>query len=90
MKTMGATDSYIRIPFIVEGLFVAFVSTFMTLLILLLGYQALTGRLQGGAGALHFLSLSRLILPLLIVLLLVSVIVASLTSVLSVRRYVQV
>lgn len=90
MKTMGATDSYIRIPFIVEGLFVAFVSTFMTLLILLLGYQALTGRLQGGAGALHFLPLSRLILPLLIVLLLVSVIVASLTSVLSVRRYVQV
>lgn len=90
MKTMGATDSYIRIPFIVEGLFVAFVSTFMTLLVLLLGYQALTGRLQGGAGALHFLSLSRLILPLLIVLLLVSVIVASLTSVLSVRRYVQV
>lgn len=90
MKTMGATDSYIRIPFIVEGLFVAFVSTFMTLLILLLGYQALTGRLQGGVGALHFLSLSRLILPLLIVLLLVSVIVASLTSVLSVRRYVQV
>lgn len=90
MKTMGATDSYIRIPFIVEGLFVAFVSTFMTLLILLLGYQALTGRLQGGAGALHFLSLTRLILPLLIVLLLVSVIVASLTSVLSVRRYVQV
>ena len=90
MKTMGATDSYIRIPFIVEGLFVAFVSTFMTLLILLLGYQALTGRLQGGAGALHFLSLSRLILPLLIVLLLVSVIVASLTSVLSVRRYVRV
>lgn len=90
MKTMGATDSYIRIPFIVEGLFVALVSTFMTLLILLLGYQALTGRLQGGAGALHFLPLSRLILPLLIVLLLVSVIVASLTSVLSVRRYVQV
>lgn len=90
MKTMGATDSYIRIPFIVEGLFVAFVSTFMTLLILLLAYQALTGRLQGGAGALHFLSLTRLILPLLIVLLLVSVIVASLTSVLSVRRYVQV
>lgn len=90
MKTMGATDSYIRIPFIVEGLFVALVSTFVTLLILLLGYQALTGRLQGGAGALHFLSLTRLILPLLIVLLLVSVIVASLTSVLSVRRYVQV
>lgn len=90
MKTMGATDRYIRIPFIVEGLFVALVSTFTTLLILLLGYQALTGRMQGGAGALHFLPLSRLLLPLTLILLLVSVIVATLTSVLSVRRYVQV
>ena len=90
MKTMGATDRYIRIPFIVEGLFVAFVSTFMTLLILLLGYQALTGRMQGGAGALNFLPLSHLLLPLTLILLLVSVIVATLTSVLSVRRYVQV
>ncbi|MCI6602782.1 MAG: permease-like cell division protein FtsX [Clostridiales bacterium] len=90
MKTMGATDRYIRIPFIVEGLFVALVSTFMTLLILFLGYQALTGRMQGGAGALHFLPLSRLLLPLTLILLLVSVIVATLTSVLSVRRYVQV
>lgn len=90
MKTMGATDRYIRIPFIVEGLFVALVSTFMTLLILLLGYQALTGRMQGGAGALNFLPLSHLLLPLTLILLLVSVIVATLTSVLSVRRYVQV
>lgn len=90
MKTMGATDRYIRIPFIVEGLFVALVSTFMTLLILFLGYQALTGRMQGGAGVLHFLPLSRLLLPLTLILLLVSVIVATLTSVLSVRRYVQV
>lgn len=90
MKTMGATDRYIRIPFIVEGLFVALVSTFMTLLILLLGYQALMGRMQGGAGALNFLPLSHLLLPLTLILLLVSVIVATLTSVLSVRRYVQV
>ena len=90
MKMMGATDSYIHIPFIVEGLFVALVSTLSTLVILLLGYQALTGKLQGGAGALHFLSPSHLVLPLSGVLLLVSVLVATLTSVLSVHRYVQV
>ncbi|NLI69961.1 MAG: ABC transporter permease [Firmicutes bacterium] len=90
MKYVGATDSFIRLPFVFEGLFLGLLGTIIPLICLYFGYQLL---LEGIETELAFLPMvpfhtamnevARLVFPMGIGLGIVG-------SVLSIRRYLKV
>lgn len=90
MKTMGATNRYIRIPFVIEGLFVATVSSALSLLTLFVLYRAFLNRFDTGNGGLHFLSMAYIAVPLLVVVIAAAYLIAGMTSALSVKKHIKV
>ena len=90
MKYVGATDWFIRWPFIFEGLFLGLLGALIPVLIIQYSYQAATVWIQGN---IYFLALlpaelvgteiARLLLPL-------GVILGILGSTMSVRRFLKV
>ena len=53
MRLVGASDRYIRWPFIIEGVFVGFIGAVVTLLLLLLASRAISDLAQEVAGAIE-------------------------------------
>lgn len=90
MKTMGATNAYIRIPFVIEGLFVAFISSTLALAVLFFLYRALLKRFQGTAGSLQLIELSSIALPLIAVVFVFGFVISGVTSALAVKRHIDV
>lgn len=88
MKTMGATNRYIRIPFVIEALFVALLSSLLTLLVILFSYQALYRRFSVENSVL--LPLKSVALPLIGTVFISAFLVAGISAALSVRRYISV
>lgn len=90
MKTMGATDAYIRIPFIIEGVFVALIASIMAIAIIFIGYAYILNSQTGGFIAESLLPFMGIIFPVILSVLLFSLFVGTLTSALSVKKYIQV
>lgn len=90
MKTMGATNAYIRIPFVIEGLFVAFISSVLALLVLLLAYRAVLNRFQGGSGTLQFIDMLHIALPLTAVVFIFGFVISGVTSAMAVKRHINI
>ncbi len=90
MKTMGATDLYIRIPFIIEGLFVSLVASAVSLLVLFLSYNILLRNVSAGFIAKSLLPLQAILWPAIIAVTAFAVFIGGITSALSVKRYIQV
>ena len=96
MKYVGATNLYVRIPFIVEGLFAGFLGAIIATVITALVYRSLNAP-GDGTGALARLSQEFALLPasqvLLIVLLLnlvTGLALCVVASLLSVKRHINV
>ncbi len=88
MKLVGATDWFIRWPFVLEGLIVGLLGGVMAILVLLVAKTALLGPLENvpvvnGLSTLSFALLS-------VVLMIASVGVSALGSGLSLRRFLKV
>jgi cell division transport system permease protein len=88
MKLVGATDWFIRWPFVLEGLFVGFMGGVLAILVLLVAKTALLGPLENvpvvnGLSTLSFGLLAAL-------LLIASIGVSALGSGLSLRRFLKV
>lgn len=90
MKTMGATNRYIRIPYEIEGAFVGVVASTMAVLVISLGYAALQTSFLPIESMVSLLPLSRVFLPVSVCLVGVALFVGVLTSALSIRRYIKV
>ena len=56
MKLIGATDSFVRTPFIVEGIILGFVGAGIPLLILYFAYDWIMGKLLAKFGILSSIS----------------------------------
>lgn len=90
MKTVGATDRYIRIPFIVEGLFVSLISSILAFVLVLVIYQMLLNR-SGHTGIFsELLPLSSVVLPTVAAVVLFALLLGGTTSALSVKRHIRV
>lgn len=89
MKAMGATDLYIRIPFVIQGVFLGLVAALISLALLSVGYRFLLEQRDNIIGG-SLLPLANVAGPAILVVVVFSIIISSLTSSLSVRRYIQV
>ena len=94
MKYVGATNSFIRGPFIVEGIIIGVISAVITLVILGLSYNGV----MGGIGdsvlvqdiGIGLLSFSDMFLLVLIVYLILGIGIGILGSIISMRKYLKV
>ena len=94
MKYVGATNSFIRGPFIVEGIIIGVISAIITLVILGLAYNAVMGKIgdsiliqEMGFGLLSFSEMFYLVLSVYLVL---GVGIGVLGSTISMRKYLKV
>ena len=94
MKYVGATNSFIRGPFIVEGIIIGVISAIITLVILGLAYNAVMGKIgdsiliqEMGFGLLSFSEMFYLVLTVYLVL---GVGIGVLGSSISMRKYLKV
>lgn len=88
MKLVGATDSFIRWPFVLEGLVVGFIGGLLAILVLLVAKTALLGPIENvpvvnGLSTVSFAALAAL-------LMIASIGVSALGSGLSLRRFLNV
>ena len=88
MKLVGATDWFIRWPFVLEGLIVGLLGGLMAILVLLVAKTALLGPLETVPVVNGLSSLSFALLA--VVLMIASVLVSGLGSALSLRRFLKV
>jgi len=94
MKYVGATNSFIRGPFIVEGIIIGVISAVITLVILGLAYNGVMGKIgdsiliqEMGFGLLSFSEMFYLVLTVYLVL---GVGIGVLGSTISMRKYLKV
>lgn len=88
MKLVGATDSFIRWPFVLEGLVVGFIGGLLAILVLLVAKTALLGPIENvpvvnGLSTVSFAALAALLMT-------ASIGVSALGSGLSLRRFLNV
>ena len=94
MKYVGATDSFIRWPFVIEGILIGVVAAVISIVILGLAYNVIVNMLSGntvlnrmGMSLLSFADMTSL---LIIVYLGIGIGIGALGSAISIRKYLQV
>lgn len=96
MKYVGATDGFIRIPFIVEGGLIGLFSTIVSLVVCLGGYHLLIGWIGGadfnllGGSYGSFISMWSMLPLLLLVFGVVGILTGILSSYFSIRKHLKV
>lgn len=93
MKYVGATDSYIRMPFVLEGTALGVVAAVVALLAIRLGYYFVLGLLGGNALISITSTLatpSFVIGQLVIFFLIYGVVIGALGSVFAIRKFLDV
>lgn len=97
MKYVGATNLYVRIPFVVEGMFAGFIGAFVATLISGLVYSGLTAAGAGSENVLgrmaeefQLLPTSQIVLIVLILNIVIGLTLCVLASLMSVKRHINV
>lgn len=93
MKYVGATNWYIRVPYILEGAVVGLLGALMASLIIWFAYLQLYDNFMPGIesdSVLNMLPIGQLSSSILLITIVIGVVVGSLGSALSVRRHIQV
>jgi cell division transport system permease protein len=89
MKLVGATNWYIRLPFVIEGVAASTIGAIAAFLLLLGGMRFYVGDLREAIGFLPFIGTTD-VLAIFPLLLIGSVLVGAMVSVLSLRRFLAV
>lgn len=93
MKFIGATDWFIRWPFIVEGLIIGFVGALAAFILVGIGYNVILGKANTDllkSGVLKLVSLSTIKTQIIIVYMLVGALVGAIGSMISIRKHLHV
>lgn len=94
MKYVGATNGFIRWPFMVEGMIIGLISVLISLAILSPCYTAVAGKIEESLIAVRvnmpLLTLQEMFVPLLIVYLVLGLGIGALGSAISMRKYLDV
>ena len=95
MKLVGATDWYIRWPFIIEGVFYGIAGALLAFVVSIMGYWILISSVDGEFFSIGATELSAnvfnpwMFMELLIIQLVVGIVVGSISSYLSTKRYLR-
>jgi len=91
MKFVGATDWFIRWPFIIEGMIIGLLGSLFSLLIITFGYNGLIGSLSSmGIGFVNFKPLGDMIPYLIPTFIVMGIILGGIGSLISVRKHLKV
>ena len=94
MKYVGATNGFIRGPFIVEGVNIGIISAFISIGIVALAYNAVLAKIQESSViqtlGISLYNYSDLFLKILAVYLILGIVIGILGSTISMRRYLKV
>ena len=90
MKFVGATDSFIRWPFIIEGLIIGFLGSLTSVLLLNNIYFAIYNRLAGAIKGLDLIAPSAILFQLTLWFVVGGCAIGIIGSVLSLRKFLKV
>ena len=94
MKYIGATDGFVRLPFIVEGIFIGCLGAILPTVIIYLGYDGLISALNTKFAAVtslvEFMSVKDVMSGLLPIFVILSIVVGALGSIISIRKHLKV
>ena len=94
MKYVGATNGFIRWPFMVEGILIGIISSFITVLILGITYNSVAEKiitsLAGVRVSLNLLTFSDMFNLLIIVYLVLGIGIGTIGSAISMKKYLEV
>ncbi|MDD3839765.1 MAG: permease-like cell division protein FtsX [Clostridia bacterium] len=90
MKYVGATDWFIRWPFILEGLLIGIISTIISTLLISFAYNYAVSRFGSMVGMINMLRLEDVIRDIFCSFLVVGCAIGTIGSVLSIRKYMKV
>lgn len=90
MKYIGATDRFIRWPFIIEGVFVGLIGGAIASFLLYWGYMGAVSAVKRTLDIFNFASPNKIILPLALLLVGFGVVIGAYASMFSLRRHLRV
>ena len=93
MKYVGATDSFIRWPFVIEGIIIGIVAALLSILVLGIAYSLITNAAANsiiGTMGIKLLSFTDMTTLLVIVYMVLGIGIGALGSSISMRKYLQV
>ena len=93
MKYVGATDSFIRWPFVIEGIIIGIVAALLSILVLGIAYSLITNAAANSlisTMGIKLLSFTDMTTLLVIVYMVLGIGIGALGSSISMRKYLQV
>jgi len=89
MKFLGATNWFIRFPFLLEGMFLGLAGSLLAVIVVYYGYFSLIGSIQVSLPFMQLVSDRRLIMPLMEGLLIMGLVIGAAGSMISVHRFLK-
>ena len=93
MKYVGATDWFVRMPFIIEGIVVGMIGAVVSTVILGAGYYYCSDLVKNqmiGFMSISLIPFNQIIVSMVILLLIVGVVIGAVGSLISVRKFIKV
>ena len=88
MKSVGATNSFIRAPFIIEGVLIGTIAALISTIILNVGYNSFV-KILDGIISFHGVYLKNILPKILVSFLAAGSLLGMLGSLISIRRYLK-
>lgn len=89
MKAVGATDSFVRLPFMIEGVTIGLVSAGITLTLIYFLYNAVKGTIMNVLGFMSVIPFSQFALPLFAIFAGIGVLAGVLSSAFMINKYLK-
>lgn len=90
MKFVGATDQFIRMPFVIEGIMIGFLGFIVSFVVIALGYNAAIGSVASLINLFEFVSLQQCIVQLAVSMAAFGVLMGAAGSGMSLKRHLKV
>lgn len=89
MKSVGATNSFVRMPFLVEGIIIGIISAAISTGGIALLYQGVIGAITASSVPITFIPLQNVILPVAVAFVVAGVVIGFFGSLMSIRKYLK-
>ncbi|MDD4335640.1 MAG: FtsX-like permease family protein, partial [Desulfotomaculaceae bacterium] len=89
MKTLGATNWFVRFPFVLEGMMLGLAGSLIAVAVVYFGYISLIGNIQLSLPFVQLVTDRALIKPLMELLLLTGLVIGAVGSLISMRRFLK-
>ena len=89
MKAVGATNSFIRLPFVIEGMAIGVISSFFALGILYFCYRVVSDTIADTLGLIELVSFSSVLFELLAVFIIIGLISGLIGSLIMISKYLR-